>query len=127
MGFGAGFWGRKNGFGTIWIALALLAVAGPALAAAPQQARNAGARWLVEHQHADGGWGAGSWGRSSAGSTSDVATTSLAVMALLRDALECLNLPARAPPLEDATATPQTPEWLEDGEFFHETPAYDEA
>jgi hypothetical protein len=52
----------------------------------PDHARTAGARWLVEHQGEDGGWGAGSWGRSAGGAASDVATTSLAIMALLRDA-----------------------------------------
>jgi hypothetical protein len=71
-----------------------LALAGPGAAVAgeltqkqdPQQARSAGARWLVENQNADGGWGAGAWGRDVRGATSDIATTSLAVMALLRDA-----------------------------------------
>ena len=52
----------------------------------PDQARTAGARWLVEHQADDGGWGAGAFGQDRRGAASDVATTSLAVMALLRDA-----------------------------------------
>ncbi len=80
-------------FRVMTIALAL-AVAGPGAALAgqppqkqdPRQARSAGARWLVENQNADGGWGAGVWGRDVRGATSDIATTSLAVMALLRDA-----------------------------------------
>ena len=83
---------------SIWLRVITIAiglsVAGPAVAGSgelgqtqdPGQARNAGARWLVEHQNADGGWGAGAWGRDVSGATSDVATTSLAVMALLRDA-----------------------------------------
>jgi len=72
----------------------LLLVAGSASAeraanaqlAGPDHARSAGARWLVQHQNPDGGWGAGGWGSSSGSAASDVATTSLAVMALLRDA-----------------------------------------
>jgi hypothetical protein len=52
----------------------------------PDKARTAGARWLIQHQGDDGGWGAGSWDRAAGGPASDVATTSLAVMALLRDA-----------------------------------------
>jgi len=77
----------------ITIAL-VLGVAGPAAAGSgklgqpqdPDHARHAGARWLVKHQNADGGWGAGVWGQDLRGATSDVATTSIAVMALLRDA-----------------------------------------
>ncbi len=74
----------------VWMvaAAAVLALAaGPAAAAtAPDEARGQGARWLVQNQNADGGWGAGSWGSAGAAQTSDVATTSLVVMALIRDA-----------------------------------------
>jgi hypothetical protein len=75
----------------IWGTTPLLASteAADAPLAKASEARTAGARWLVEHQRADGGWGAGSFGRrydASAQASSDVATTSLAVMALIRDA-----------------------------------------
>jgi hypothetical protein len=60
-------------------------------AQSPGQTRSAGARWLTQHQNADGGWGSGNFGQRHLGSqagaqTSDVATTALSVMALLRDA-----------------------------------------
>ena len=52
--------------------------------------RKAGARWLVQHQNADGGWGAASFARRNAdrgpSGSSDIATTALALMALQRDA-----------------------------------------
>jgi hypothetical protein len=51
----------------------------------PNHARAAGARWLIEHQAKDGGWGAGVWGQDVRDAKSDVATTSLAVLALMRD------------------------------------------
>ncbi|MEM9176044.1 MAG: prenyltransferase/squalene oxidase repeat-containing protein [Myxococcota bacterium] len=54
--------------------------------------RKAGARWLVQHQNADGGWGAASFAQRNQdrgpSGQSDVATTSLALMALQRDAGE---------------------------------------
>lgn len=68
------------------IGLALALALSNAAFASPQDARSEGARWLVAHQNADGGWGAGAWGRSNGAAASDVATTSLVVMALLRDA-----------------------------------------
>jgi hypothetical protein len=52
----------------------------------PDGARASGAVWLVEHQHQDGGWGAGTFGQDGHDAVADVATTSLAVMALMRDA-----------------------------------------
>ncbi len=71
----------------LFSSLALLLTIGLAgtAAASPTDARNAGARWLVEHQNPDGGWASGGYARRGAVG-SDVATTSLAVMALLRDA-----------------------------------------
>ncbi len=52
--------------------------------------RRAGARWLVQHQNADGGWGAASFAQRNsnrgASGQSDLATTSLSLMALQRDA-----------------------------------------
>jgi hypothetical protein len=57
----------------------------------PQPADAVGARkraavWLLEHQHADGGWSSGNHGTTGADAPSDVATTAFAVMALSRDA-----------------------------------------
>ena len=57
----------------------------------PQSVDAAGARkraavWLLEHQHADGGWSSGNHGTTGADAPSDVATTAFAVMALSRDA-----------------------------------------
>ncbi|MCB9760376.1 MAG: hypothetical protein H6739_11110 [Alphaproteobacteria bacterium] len=52
----------------------------------PDEARALGAKWLVQIQNRDGGWGAGAWGDASAQQTSDVATTAVAVLALVRDA-----------------------------------------
>jgi len=44
-----------------------------------------------------------------------------------RHILECLKLPARAPPLGDATAAPEEPEWTENDRPFDQSPPYDEA
>jgi len=49
-------------------------------------ARKRAAVWLLEHQHADGGWSSGAHGTTGAEAPSDVATTAFAVMALSRDA-----------------------------------------
>jgi hypothetical protein len=49
------------------------------------EAQTLAARWLVEHQAPDGGWGAGAFGVDRVGSSSDVATSALAVLALVRD------------------------------------------
>jgi hypothetical protein len=71
------------------LALATLSIPATSLAAATEDATKAranGARWLVQHQNTDGGWGAGAHGNRSAGAASDVATTAISVMALLRDA-----------------------------------------
>jgi hypothetical protein len=51
-----------------------------------RKAREAGVRWLLQHQHSDGGWASGNWGTSGTEATSDVATTAFAVLALHRDA-----------------------------------------
>jgi hypothetical protein len=51
-----------------------------------RKARESGVKWLLQHQHSDGGWASGSWGTNGAEATSDVATTSFAVLALHRDA-----------------------------------------
>jgi hypothetical protein len=39
--------------------------------------------------------------------------------------LECLKLPARAPPLGDATSALDEPRWLEDDPFFDQSPGFD--
>lgn len=61
-----------------------------ATSADPAATREAGARWLVQHQNGDGGWGAASFVQRNADRTatgnSDIATTALALMALGRDA-----------------------------------------
>ncbi len=44
-----------------------------------------------------------------------------------RRILECLNLPARAPPLGDATAASEEPQSLEDDWFFDQSPTCDES
>jgi len=49
-------------------------------------ARKRASVWLLEHQHADGGWSSGAHGTTGAEAPSDVATTAFAVMALTRDA-----------------------------------------
>jgi hypothetical protein len=46
---------------------------------------------------------------------------------IARRILECLKLPARAPPLGDATAALEEPEWPEDDWFFDQSAACDEA
>ncbi len=46
---------------------------------------------------------------------------------LARGILECLKLSARAPPLGDATAAPETPVWPEDDWDFDQSPTFDEA
>ena len=43
-----------------------------------------------------------------------------------RRILECLKLPARAPPLGAAAAAPELPPWPEEDRFFDQSPAYDE-
>jgi hypothetical protein len=57
----------------------------PRLAGDGAAAQAKAAAWLVEHQHADGGWSSGAHGTTGAESGSDVATTAFAVMALNRD------------------------------------------
>lgn len=63
---------------------------GPTPNASTAATRSAGAKWLVAHQNADGGWGAASFAQRNtargANGQSDIATTALAVMALQRDA-----------------------------------------
>ena len=59
-------------------------VKGPA--DSPEQARSMGAKWLIDVQREDGGWGAGEWGEDNLNARSDVATTAMTVLALLRDA-----------------------------------------
>jgi hypothetical protein len=43
-----------------------------------------------------------------------------------RRILECLKLPARAPPLGAAAAEPEQPPWPEEDRFFDQSPACDE-
>ena len=40
---------------------------------------------------------------------------------IARRILECLKLPARAPPLGDATFAPDEPRWLEGDPFFDQS------
>ena len=46
---------------------------------------------------------------------------------IARRILESLKLSARAPPLGDATAAPEEPEWMEDDGSFDQSPTYGEA
>jgi len=46
---------------------------------------------------------------------------------IARRILDCLNLPARAPPLHEATAAAEEPEWPEDDWLFDQSPTRDEA
>ncbi len=43
-----------------------------------------------------------------------------------RRILECLELPARAPPLGGVAAAPEQPQWQEEDRFFDQSPACDE-
>ena len=45
---------------------------------------------------------------------------------IARRILECLKLPARAPPLGAAAAAPEQPQWLDEDRFFDQSPACDE-
>ncbi len=45
---------------------------------------------------------------------------------IARRILECLKLPARAPPLGAAAAAPEPPQGLEEDRFFDPSPACDE-
>jgi hypothetical protein len=58
----------------------------PPLAGDGATARAKAVSWVLEHQHADGGWASGNFGTTGAEAGSDVATTAFSVMALSRDA-----------------------------------------